>query len=852
MGVELYKHNKKAYENVVEHFKTTNRTCVIHPTGSGKSFISLKYIDDNKNNNILVLAPTYPILDQFNKNIAKDILDIDIDNLNQEQINSIVASRLPNITFSIYSNVDKLSNEKFDNIIMDEFHRVGAEVWGLGVNHLLSNNENAKILGVTATPIRYLDDFRDMSKEIFNGDISSEITLAQAIAWGILPAPTYVSAVYSFDDELNKIEKKINNYKDSEKKNQLIKKLQEARKFIEKSEGLSQVFSNHIEKPNGKYIVFCRNIEHMQKMEEEAKKWFENINKELSITEVHTYNDRIVNQESISQFEKDDSSNLKLLFSIQMLNEGLHVDDIDGVIMLRPTTSPIIYFQQLGRALSVGHNSNPLVFDIVNNYEENIQIYNLYKDVLEEIQKIKRGYVPPIDTIDGNGGIRGPGGPGIDEDDILKKFKIFDEMINLRNQLKELDEEASFTWDDYYKLAKAYYETNGHLRIKWAYRTFDGINEVKPDDPRYEEAIQLGSWINTQRNAKKNEENNKRGGGIGRITPEHIKMLDDIGMIWEVFENSWNEMYQIAKTFYDHNNHLNIPVSYRTFDGITEIKKDDPRYEEAIQLGMWLATQRQAKRGTGNYAITDEQIRLLEEIGIVWEKTEDFWNMNYELAKAYNKSHGHLNIPNKYRTFDGITEVKPDDPRYEEAVQLGSWLGVQRGRKAGVRKGKITDEQIKLLDDIGMIWDLAEYTWNENFKIAKAFYDHNGHLNMRATYRTFDGITEIKPDDPRYEEAIPIGTWITSQRMGYTGKAGLTEEHLRKLESIGMVWYGKESFDDKAQKEEITKDNIDRKKKEIYNRFISALNTFSDDDIPSSEDINREFMDQLNHTSKKR
>ena len=843
MGVELYKHNKKAYENVVEHFKTTNRTCVIHPTGSGKSFISLKYIDDNKNNNILILAPTYPILDQFNKNIAKDILDIDIDNLNQEQINSIVASRLPNIKFSIYSNVPKIANEKFDNIIMDEFHRVGAEVWGLGVNDLLNNNENAKILGVTATPIRYLDDNRDMSEEIFKGDISSQITLAQAIAWGILPAPNYVSAIYSFDDELNKIEKKINNYKDSEKKKKLIKKLEEARKNIEKSEGLSEVFSKHIEKENGKYIVFCRNIEHMRTMEEEAKKWFENINKDISITEVHTYNDRIVNQESITQFEKDDSSSLKLLFSIQMLNEGLHVDDIDGVIMLRPTTSPIIYFQQLGRALSVGHNANPLVFDVVNNYEENILIYKLYKEVLSEIQKIEGGYVPPID-------IGGTGGTGIDEDDILKKFKIVDEVLNLRNQLKELDEEASFSWDDYYQLAKAFFEKYGHLRIKWAYRTFDGITEVKPGDPRYEEAVQLGSWINSQREAKKKI--NIKGSHIKRITPEHIKMLDDIGMIWEVFENSWNEMYQLAKAFYEENGHLNIRSTYRTFDGITEVKPDDPRYEEAIQLGMWLVTQRQAKRGTGNYAITDEQIRLLEEIGIVWDKSKDFWDMNYELAKAFYEENGHLNIPNKYRTFDGITEVKPDDPRYSEAIQLGSWLGTQRSIKKGTRKGTITDEQIKKLDDISMIWDIDEYIWNENFKIAKAFYDHNGHLNMRATYRTFDGITEVKPDDPRYEEAIPIGTWITSQRMGYTGKAGLTEEHLRKLESIGMVWYGKESFDDKAQKEEITKDNIDRKKKEIYNRFLSALNTFNDEDIPSSEDINREFMDQLNHTSKKR
>ena len=848
MAVELYKHNKRAYENVVEHFKTTNRTCVIHPTGSGKSFISLKYIDDNKNNNILILAPTYPILDQFNKNIAKDILNVNIDELSQEEINSIVASRLPNLNFSIYSNVSKIANQKFDNIIMDEFHRVGAEVWGLGVNNLLDNNKEAKVLGVTATPIRYLDDFRDMSEEIFNGDISSEITLAQAIAWGILPAPTYVSALYSFDDELDKIEKKINNYKDSEKKKNLTKKLQEARNAIEKSEGLSQVFSNHINKPNGKYIVFCRNVEHMKTMEEEAKKWFASLNKDISITEVHTYNNRIVNQESISNFEKDESSSLKLLFSIQMLNEGLHVDDIDGVIMLRPTCSPIIYLQQLGRALSVGHNDNPLVFDIVNNYEENLEIYNLYKDVQDEINKIRGGYVPPIDI----GG--GTGGPGIDVDDILKKFKIFDEMLNLKNQLKEIDDEATFGWDDYYKLAKAYYETNGHLRIKWSYRTFDGITEVKKGDPRYEEAVQLGSWINSQRNAKKNEENNKKGGGVNRITPEHIKMLDDIGMIWEVFETSWNENYQLAKAFYETNGHLNIPVSYRTFDGITEIKKDDSRYEEAIQLGMWIATQRQAKRGTGNYAITDEQIQMLDDIGMIWDKKQDFWDMNYQLAKAFYETNGHLNIPNRFRTFDGITEVKKDDSRYEEAIQLGSWISVQRGRKNGVRKGTITDEQIQMLDDIGMIWDLDEFFWTENFNIAKAYYETNGHLNMPATYRTFDGITEIKKDDPRYKDAIPIGTWITSQRMAYQGKSGLTitEEHLQRLESIGMVWFGKIQFDDKSQKEEINEDNIERKKIEIYNRFLSTLNTFKDEQIPSNDELNQEFMDQLNHTSMKR
>ena len=922
MAIELYKHNKVAYDNVLEHYKNTNRTCVIHPTGSGKSFISLKFIEDNLNGRVLLLAPTYPILDQFSSNIAKNILGIDTSKLSQSEINNIVSTNFPNINFSIYGNVDKISEKKYDSIVMDEFHRVGAESWGKGVNALLENNIEAKVLGVTATPIRYLDDFRNMADEIFDGDISSEITLGQAIARGILPAPKYVSALYSFDEELDRIEKKINNYKDSVKRKELQEKIKEARNKIEKADGLPEILSKHITKHNGKFIVFCKNVEHMKQMEKEAMQWFVNVNSKIDISEVHTYNDRITNQETIANFAKDESSKLKLLFSVQMLNEGLHVDDIDGVIMLRPTGSPIIYLQQIGRALSVGHNSNPLVFDIVNNYKENIEIYNLLKQVKEEIKNIKEGK---------SGSVYYGGGS---VDDILENFTIFDEMLDLQKELDSIDEEATFKWDEYYLLSKAYYETNGHLlipatyrtfngitevtkddprydeayqlgewistqrsnkknnmitsermhlldeinmvwdviekswndhyqlakkfyetnghlNIKWNYRTFDGITEVTKDDPRYDEAIKLGNWINMQRNAKKSI--GKKGHGIPRITPEQIQLLEEIGMIWEYFENTWNENYKLAKAYYETNGHLNIPVSYRTFDGIIEIKKDEPEYEDAIQLGSWLATQRQAKRGTGNYSITPEQIQLLEEIGIVWEKVDDFWDRSFAIAETFYNHYGHLHPDNNFRTFDGVTPVLKDDPRYDEAYKLSDWLTVQRGRKTGARKGTITPEQIAKLESIGMIWDLDEYRWNENYKLAKAYYETNGHLNMLATYRTFDGITEVTKDDPRYDEAIPLGTWITSQRMGYTGKAGLTEERLRKLESIGMIWYGKESFDDKAQKEEITDKNVKRKRIEILNRFFSALNSFKgEDEMPSKEDINQEFIDELNHTSKRR
>lgn len=75
------------------------------------------------------------------------------------------------------------------------------------------------------------------------------------------------------------------------------------------------------------------------------------------------------NSKAFSEFKADDSAHLKLLYCIDMLNEGVHVDDIDGVILLRPTVSPIIYMQQTGRGLSAGGSGSPVIFDLVDNFE---------------------------------------------------------------------------------------------------------------------------------------------------------------------------------------------------------------------------------------------------------------------------------------------------------------------------------------------------------------------------------------------------------------------------------------------------------------------------------------------------
>ena len=82
-------------------------------------------------------------------------------------------------------------------IVLDEFHRCGPDEWGRGVQNILNAYPSAFKFGTSATPIRYLDNRRDMAKELFEGNIAENLSLAQAITRNILPMPKYVCALYT-------------------------------------------------------------------------------------------------------------------------------------------------------------------------------------------------------------------------------------------------------------------------------------------------------------------------------------------------------------------------------------------------------------------------------------------------------------------------------------------------------------------------------------------------------------------------------------------------------------------------------------------------------------------------------
>ena len=371
MSIKLRKHNEETYEKIQEGFKRSKKVAVIHPTGTGKSFLALKLLEDNKDKKAIYIAPSNAILHNVKKNIFESEMDM---------------SDFPNLERITYQKLMKLSDEEIeklgaDIVILDEFHHCGAPEWGGGVDRLLGKNPDAQVLGLSATPIRYFDYSRDMAEELFGDNIASEMTLEDAINSGILPRARYVSALYEFDDELGKMQEDIDKIRDPEKKKQAQAMLDNLAKQVDENTGnLPEMLSEQMKAKNGKYIVFCKNIEDMQEKIKQAQSMFGEVNP--NITTYSVSSKLRDNESTLKRFERDnDEDTLKLMFAVDMLNEGYHINDLDGVVMMRPTYSPTIYAQQLGRALTVKgeDGKEPLVIDLVNNLDSIKIIEDLYE-----------------------------------------------------------------------------------------------------------------------------------------------------------------------------------------------------------------------------------------------------------------------------------------------------------------------------------------------------------------------------------------------------------------------------------------------------------------------------------------
>ena len=773
----LYDHNIESYEKIVESFEKENIVGIVHATGTGKSYNVLQLALDNKDKKIIYITPSNGIIEHLKK-IINDNQNLDL------------KRDFPNLEFRTYQSLINLSKEELSNLpcellILDEFHHLGAPVWGSRINTLIETHENIKVLGMTAYTIRDRNTpyERDMANpdtnELFSNKIVSRYDLCNAMLEGLLPKPIYKTAYTNLLEIEEHLESKINKLpQESIEYKEYMLILKNIKRRINDAPSIPNILKKTL-KPNGKYIYFCppfseegtNDIETIKSQTLEYLKTFiEEKDIEIYTTtsemgELGTKNrEAFYNDKDLK--EQDTKNKLRIMFAINQYNEGVHAPNIDGVIMGRGTTSDIVYFEQLGRALSVRGNTlemynkyetyskeelidlcrekeipikeniskeeliekliAPVVIDLTNNYEYIKELESNLKDKVKEIQKH-------------NG------------TNTIRKIKLFDTSfdIEIENEdifemLKRLNEKLTMTWEDYYDLAKAYYEHHGDLEIKQTFKTNNGYE--------YDEngTINLGQWIERQRR---------------RITPESEqgKKLLQIGMRFKNIRNrlSWEEMYNYAKKYYEHHGDLEVLVKFKTNNGY--------EYDEngTINLGQWIFTQRKTLKQES------KRRQKLLQIGMRFENKIKIlsWEEMYNYAKKYYEHHGDLEVSAKFKTNNGY--------EYDEngTINLGTWIFRQR------EKVIPESERGQKLSQIGMRFENKYLSWEEMYNYAKKYYEHYGNLEVPAKFKTNNGYVRSK------DGIINLGYWISSQRQ----RTSLESKRGQKLLQIGMRFENKRS-----------------------------------------------------------
>lgn len=781
MSLKLFAHNQSAFDAVLDMLDDTGKAAVVHPTGTGKSYIGFKLCEQFPNKTICWLSPSEYIYKTQLENLKEDS-----DGWQPENITFFTYAKLMLMTDA------ELSEIKPDYIILDEFHRCGAEMWGDGVERLLSLYPDVPILGLSATAIRYLDNQRNMADELFDGNIASEMTLGEAIVRGILNPPKYVLSVFAYQEDYKRLKRRVKGAKTKAVKDQAERYLEAIRRALEMADGLDKIFDKHMENRTGKYIVFCSNIEHLREMRGKAKEWFGNIDAKPHI--YTAYSEDPTTSKEFADFKKDSSDHLKLLYAIDMLNEGIHVDDIDGVILFRPTVSPIIYKQQIGRALAAGKSNIPVIFDIVNNIE------NLYSiGTIQQEMQVAISYYRSL---------------GQDSMIVNDRFEVIDEVREAKVIFDQLNDTLSASWDVMFSYAEQYYREHGNLEVPRRYKTADGYSlgnwiftqrkvyngesYGNLDEKRiakleaigmvwnstrdlswqrnyaaakeyYEQnddlkipityvtdtGIRLGAWISNLRTYRKN------GSQRSYLTPDRIAQLDAIGMIWDIHDYTWQRNYAAALEYYRKHGNLDVPKGYVTEDG--------------IKLSLWLQNMKAAyRRKDKGYRLSEEQIQLLSELGIEWgNRYETLWERAYSYAKAYHDSHGNLDVPTSFKTSDGF--------------KLGEWICNQREKFA---TGTMKPDRIERLNALNMVWQKPD-PWEERYALAEQYYKEHGDLEIPVQY-TVNGIW--------------LSKWLDEQRQIRNGKRkgkSLTDDQICRLDAIGMRWEKKKDLQWRMQFEDV-------------------------------------------------
>ena len=376
-----------------------NRAILVSATGTGKTYASAFAVKDFKPKRFLFLVHREQIAKQSiaaYKNIFKDHENFGLlsGNSKEGDRNYLFATIQTMSKDDVYKEYDK---DHFDYIIIDEVHKAGA----LSYQKIFNYFEPKFWFGMTASPER-TDGFNIY--DLFDNNIAHEIRLQEALEEDLL-CPFHYFGITDVEFDSGEIDDDFNDFN-------LLASDKRVDYLLEKSEfyGYS---GDRI-----KALVFCSRKREAQLLAEEFTK---RGHPSLVLTGDDSQEKRL---EAIDRLTNDDNPDkLEYIFTVDIFNEGVDIPEINQVLLVRPTESPIIFIQQLGRGLRKYENKEfVVILDFIGNYRNNFMIpIALSGDRSYDKDKIRK-YL-----IEGNKII--PGASSINFDEISKK-RIYESINN--------------------------------------------------------------------------------------------------------------------------------------------------------------------------------------------------------------------------------------------------------------------------------------------------------------------------------------------------------------------------------------------------------------------------------------
>ena len=339
-------------------------------TGIGKTFLAA--FDSQGFDRVLFVAHRKEILEQAAKSfrcIRPDKTAGFFMSEYKENDTDFVFASVATLGQPEYLNSKYFDKEDFDYIVIDEFHHAVNKQY----KNIIEYFKPKFLLGLTATPERM--DGRDIFA-LCDYNVPYEINLAEGINKGML-APFRYYGIYD-DTDYKKIEYNQGHYN--------IKSLNAA--YIANTRRTDLIFMHYSKHKRKRALGFCCSREHAEMM---AKEFCKRGVKAASVYSGSQGRYAVDREKALMELK---TGILEVIFSVDMFNEGVDVKSIDLVMFLRPTESPVVFLQQLGRGLRIDKGKQYLVvLDFIGNYvkADRIQKY-LSNDYLGNANKELKNY----------------------------------------------------------------------------------------------------------------------------------------------------------------------------------------------------------------------------------------------------------------------------------------------------------------------------------------------------------------------------------------------------------------------------------------------------------------------------